>query len=520
MNGLPILPAILIDVVGSALNIVFSFLATWYAFRLTRLRPNNFLWGYLFYVNLAIAAFATSRAVGHISRELLQIAGRGDVWQVIGPYSGGFNTLFMISVAAVMIFYHKGVQAYEALGEEAAKLKQSKMRLAHAARQLKELNLNLEEKVEERTGELSKSEKKFRHLFTTSKDMVFFTDSKQNIVDMNSAGYEMLGYSHVESIRLNLRDIFLHEGDVDTYASMLARDSFVSDLEAEFLKKDDTTIYVLISATALYNDEGNITGSEGIAKDLTRLKTMMEQLVSSEKMATVGQMAAGIAHEINTPLGIILGYTQLMMDDFEPDSETYQNLVVIERQTKVSRKIVADLLKYSRQSGSARESVNCNEILEDSAAVTEHNLNLSHIKVRLELAEDLPLIVGDPEKLRQVIVNLINNAHHAMEAKGGGELLLATGVDRENGRVRIEVRDTGDGIPDHIKARIFDPFFTTKAVGKGTGLGLSVSYGIIKEQEGTIEIESPVIGPNNTKIPGTLFRLLLPFVGETAAVKQ
>lgn len=520
MNGLPMLPAILVDVAGSALNIVFSFLATWYAFRLTRLKPDNFLWGYLFYVNLAIAAFATSRAVGHISRELLYAAGHGDIWQAISPYSGGFNTLFMISVAAVMIFYHKGVQAYEAIEQEAAKLKQSKTRLAQAARELKELNLNLEEKVEERTGELSKSEKKFRHLFTASKDMVFFTDNRQNIVDMNSSGYEMLGYSHLESIRLNLRDIFRHEGDVATFVSMLARDGFVSDLEAEFVKKDDATIYVLISATALYDDDGNSTGAEGIAKDLTRLKTMMEQLVSSEKMATVGQMAAGIAHEINTPLGIILGYTQLMMDDFERDSETYQNLEVVERQTKASRKIVADLLKYSRQSGSARESLNCNEIVTDSAAVTEHNLNLSHVKVRLELAEDMPLIVGDPEKLRQVIVNLINNAHHAMEAKGGGELLLATGVDRQRERVRIEVRDTGDGIPEHIKARIFEPFFTTKPVGKGTGLGLSVSYGIIQEHGGTIEVESPVIGPNNAKIPGTLFRLLLPFAGETAAVRE
>jgi signal transduction histidine kinase len=330
----------------------------------------------------------------------------------------------------------------------------------------------------------------------------------------------MLGYSHVESIRLNLRDIFRHDGEVDTFVALLARDGFVSDLEAEFVKKDDATIYVLISATALYDDDGNIVGAEGIAKDLTRLKTMMEQLVSSEKMATVGQMAAGIAHEINTPLGIILGYTQLMMDDFEPDSETFQNLEVIERQTKASRKIVADLLKYSRQSGSARESVNCNEIVQDSAAVTEHNLNLSHIKLRLDLAADLPLIVGDPEKLRQVIVNLINNAHHAMEAKGGGELLLGTGVDRERGLVRIEVRDSGDGIPEPIKARIFDPFFTTKPVGKGTGLGLSVSYGIIQEHGGTIEVESPVIGPDNTRIPGTLFRLLLPFAGETAAVRD
>jgi signal transduction histidine kinase len=261
-------------------------------------------------------------------------------------------------------------------------------------------------------------------------------------------------------------------------------------------------------------------GSEGIAKDLTRLKTMMEQLVSSEKMATVGQMAAGIAHEINTPLGIILGYAQLMMDDFAKDSETYQNLEVIERQTQASRKIVADLLKYSRQSGSAREPINLNEIINDAVAITEHSLNLNHVKVGLQLAGDLPALVGDPEKMRQVVVNMINNAYHAMEAQGGGALILRTRFHAEAGKVIAEFQDSGHGIPESIKSRIFDPFFTTKPVGKGTGLGLSVSYGIIREHGGAIEIESPVQGPGGTVTPGTLFRLILPVAVETAAIKE
>jgi len=520
MSDLSMLPAILIDISGSTANIVFSFLAAWYAFKLTRLNPNNFLWGYLFYVTMAIAAFATSRGVGHIVKELLFITDNGELWKPIGPFSGGFNTLFMISVAAVMIFYHKGVQAYEAIEQEAAKLKQSKIRLTRAARELKELNLNLEDKVEERAAELSKSEKKFRHLFTASKDMVFFTNSSQAILDMNASGSEMLGYTLPESSRLTLHDIFLHEGDVAVYAKMLANDGYIRDLEAEFKKKDGTTIYVLISATALYDEEGLMIGSEGIAKDLTRLKTMMEQLVSSEKMATVGQMAAGIAHEINTPLGIILGYAQLMMDDFAKDSETYQNLEVIERQTQASRKIVADLLKYSRQSGSAREPINLNEIINDAVAITEHSLNLNHVKVGLQLAGDLPALVGDPEKMRQVVVNMINNAYHAMEAQGGGALILRTRFHAEAGKAIAEFQDSGHGIPESIKARIFDPFFTTKPVGKGTGLGLSVSYGIIREHGGAIEIESPVQGPGSTVTPGTLFRLILPVAVETAAIKE
>ncbi len=248
------LPTIIVDITGSAANILFSFLSLWYAFRLTRLKPDNFLWGYLFYVTLAITAFAISRAVGHLLKEILFITGKGEIWRFIAPYSGGVNTLCMISVSAVMIFYHKGVQAYEAIEQKAAKLKQSKVRLTQAARQLKELNLSLEDKVEERTAELSKSEKKFRHLFTASKDMVFFTDSNQVILDMNASGSEILGYSRHETSLLALRDIFRHEGDVAVYAKMLELDGYIRDLESEFKKKDGSTIYVLISATALYDE--------------------------------------------------------------------------------------------------------------------------------------------------------------------------------------------------------------------------------------------------------------------------
>ena len=520
MNGLPMLPTIIVDIAGSMANIIFSFLSLWYAYRLTRLKPDNFLWGYLFYVTLAITAFAISRAVGHLAKELFYITGNIHIWRDIAPYSGGINSLCMISVAAVMIFYHKGVQAYEAIEQEAAKLKQSKIRLTQTAKELKELNLSLEDKVEERTAELSESEKKFRHLFTASKDMVFFTDKSHAVVDINASGLEMLGYSDEEKHALRLQDFFPNEQEVEAYGRRLVMYGYIQDMEAEFRKQDCTTIYVLISATALYDEYSQVIGSECIAKDLTRLKTMMEQLVSSEKMASVGQMAAGIAHEINTPLGIILGYAQLMMDDFEPDSETYQNLEVIERQTQASRKIVADLLKYSRQSGSARETVNLNEIISDAVAITEHNLNLSHIKVQVHCADGLPLIVGDPEKMRQVVVNLINNAHHAMETMESGELQLATHWDQDGNKVIVEVRDTGHGIPEPIKAKIFDPFFTTKPVGKGTGLGLSVSYGIIQEHGGAIEIESPVHEKDNTISQGTLFRLILPVAEETAAIKE
>ena len=510
--GIPLFPAILVDIIGSAANIAFAFLAWRHARSLSRRQPGNFVWGYLFYVTFAIAAFTISRAVGHLVKQFLLIAGQAEVWYVISPYSGGFNTLFMISVAAVMIFYHKGVQAYEALEHEAGKLKNANRDLERAATQLQNLNQTLEQKVEERTEELSQSEKKFRHLFSASKDMVFFCDSANRVVDMNDSGFEMLGYRREEDASLALADFFSDPAEIDDFCRRLSVDGFIKDLNLGFLRSDGSAISVLLSATAIFGEDGGMLGAEVIAKDLTKLKMMMEQLAASEKMASIGQMAAGVAHEINTPLGIILGYSQLLMDDFTEGSEAYQSLQVIERQTKASRKIVADLLKFSRQSGSSREDVNINDILGDVMAVTEHTLGLSHIQVRRDLAAEKPIVVGDAEKLRQVFVNLINNAHHAMLEQGGGEIVIRT-ANGDNGMVMVEVRDSGHGIAEKNLAKIFDPFFTTKPVGQGTGLGLSVSYGIIHAHGGTIEVESPVHDPQRGAVAGTLFRIRLPQSG-------
>ncbi|WP_456388008.1 two-component system sensor histidine kinase NtrB [Desulfolithobacter sp.] len=513
--NLPLQVTIATDMVGSVTNIVLAVFSLRYAYLLTKRQPENFLWGFLFYFCVALVAFSISRAAGHIVKQFLFFSGNGDIWTVIAPFSGGFNTLLLISVSAVTVFYHKGVEAYHAVELRASKLKEANRRLEIAASELRELNLHLEEKIEERTAELAKSEKKFRHLFSNSKDMVFFCDTHQQLMDINESGLEMLGYDPSAAPQLNLYRIFHNEEDIFTYFETMHQKGFIKDFEVEFERRDGSVINVLLSATAIFDEKGEMIGCEGIAKDLTRVKTMMQQLVASEKMASVGQMAAGVAHEINTPLGIILGYTQLMMDDFPEDSEVYQNLAVIERQTKASRKIVADLLKFSRQSESARENLSLNEILTDVIAVTEHSLNLDHIQVHLDLDPDLPEVIGDAEKLRQVFVNLINNARHAMEEEGRGDLYLSTYHDREHNMVATEVRDTGHGIPKKVQDKIFDPFFTTKAVGKGTGLGLSVSYGIIKDHGGTIEVESPVKDRDSgQQIQGTRFRILLPLAQE------
>ncbi len=304
-------------------------------------------WGYLQWFCWPMIGWNALAFIGHLVKQFLLIGGQTDIWQAISPYSGAFNTLFMISVAVVMIFYHKGVQAYEAHEQEAGKLKDVNSDLAAAASRLRDLNQNLVEKKEKRTEELSRSERKFRHLFSASKDMVFFYDADGHLVDMNDSGFEMLGYERADGGPLRLTGLFADTGMVTTYNDLLQRDGYIKDLDVEMVRQDGSVISVLLSATVLVGENGELQGSEAIAKDLTKVKIMLGQLASSEKMASVGQMADGVAHEINTPLGIILGYAQLLMGDFEEGHEQYESLQTIERQTKASRKIVADGLSVS-----------------------------------------------------------------------------------------------------------------------------------------------------------------------------
>lgn len=510
MMSIPMLPAILVDIAGSLIIIILSFLSLRYAWLLIRKQPNNFLWGFLFYFCLTLVCFAVSRAIGHLLKQVLLTFGKEDMWRVVAPYSGAFNTLTMASLSAVSIYHHKGIEGYRAIQEKTASLKESNMQLKISAEKLLKLNSNLEEMVERRTRKLAASEKKFRNFFSNSKDMVFFCNADSKLVQMNSAGLKMLGHSDTESPELTLHGMFCHAKDLDNYLETIGSTGFVKDLEVEFSRADGTVIYVLISATGVFNEDGQFIGCEGIAKDLTRVKHLMEQLASSEKMASVGQMAAGVAHEINTPLGVILGYSQLMMDDFSPESEEGQGLLTIERQAKACRKIVADLLKFSRQSENNHEDIMIQEVIDDVLAVTEHSLSMDHIRTHRNFSDNIPTIVGDAEKLRQVFVNFINNAHHAMEKQGSGDIFLSCHYDKDSNQVVATVRDTGHGIPKDVMAKIFDPFFTTKSVGKGTGLGLSVSYGIIHDHGGSIDVESPVVGSNGKESQGTAFIVKLP----------
>ncbi len=234
---------------------------------------------------------------------------------------------------------------------------------------------------------------------------------------------------------------------------------------------------------------GSAAGTIVILEDITARSQMEEQLRISEKMASLGLLAAGVAHEVNTPLTGISSYTQMLLENADPADPRTPLLEKIEKQTFRAARIVNGLLNLSRPNAaeaSERSVVDLNTVIGDVLSLLEHQFEKGSIKVRRELHPEPVLVVGFEFKLQQVFLNLFLNARDAMGS--GGWLTIATRVD--GGEAVAEVGDTGAGIaPEHL-ARIYDPFFTTKAIGQGTGLGLSIAYGIVREHEATIQCDS------------------------------
>jgi two-component system NtrC family sensor kinase len=264
-------------------------------------------------------------------------------------------------------------------------------------------------------------------------------------------------------------------------------------------------VRLLVNATEmpLQNQAGDnlVGGTILLIEDITDHVRLEEQLQISEKMASIGLLAAGVAHEVNTPLTGISSFTQMLLDGADPADPKTALLEKIERQTFRAAKIVNGLLNLSRPgtASSDRVEVDINDVITDVFSLLEHQFEVGSIKARKELATSRVPVLGMEHQLQQVFLNLFLNARDAMPR--GGWLSVATRA--EGGQAVVEIADTGSGIPSEQLARIYDPFFTTKSIGRGTGLGLSITYGIVREHDGTIHCESAVG-------QGTRFTLRLP----------
>jgi signal transduction histidine kinase len=247
-------------------------------------------------------------------------------------------------------------------------------------------------------------------------------------------------------------------------------------------------------------------GVRSLHRAVEELEAMQAQLIHSEKLSAIGEIYAGLTHEINNPLGIILSKAEIMLytaKEKKLSAELVRDLEMIHRHGARIAEIIRGLLAFARRTSFDLTRIDLNRVIDETVSLFEKSLSSHQIQIERQLDRDLPHIVASPIHLQQVFLNLLNNARDAMPQ--GGTITLRTYRNRRH--LVAEVQDTGIGIADDISRRIFDPFFTTKDVGKGTGLGLSVSYGIVRGHGGDIEVESS-LGK------GALFRLTLPIEGE------
>lgn len=222
---------------------------------------------------------------------------------------------------------------------------------------------------------------------------------------------------------------------------------------------------------------------------LDTLQATQDQLVQSEKLASVGQLAAGVAHELNNPLGTVLLYSDILLKELDPDSPYRDDIEVIVKETKRCKGIVSALLEFARQYQVVTQPTDLNALIDEVAEVEMKHYPDSQVEIIFDLDHSLPTIQADTAQMHQVLVNLIDNAIEAMP--DGGELTLRT-RNKPNGMITLEIADTGVGIPSENVVKVFTPFFTTKPTGKGTGLGLAIVYGIIKLHRGQISVRSEI----------------------------
>src|SRR5262249_1689014 len=265
-------------------------------------------------------------------------------------------------------------------------------------------------------------------------------------------------------------------------------------------RKDGTTFRVTASIAPVIGADGTATHIVSVEQDISEERRLKEQLIHSERLSAVGQLVAGVAHEINNPLQAVIGFTELLIEQ-ERRPEVRADLLQIRADAGRAAKIVHSLLLFARRETLERSVADLNEIVRSTLALRAFEFRTEMLALQTEFSAEMPLIVANREQVQQVLVNLLLNAEHAVRATGQpGTVFVRTG--QANGAAYVEVADSGPGVPADTAGRVFEPFFTTKPVGEGTGLGLSVSLGIAEAHGGTLMLMSSA--------RGACFRLPLP----------
>jgi two-component system NtrC family sensor kinase len=338
---------------------------------------------------------------------------------------------------------------------------------------------------------LARSESRYRNLFESASDAIVTLDANGRFTTFNHAAENISGYRREELV-------------AQWFAPMLPDDELPKALahfqralagetglfETSFLRKDGDVRTIQVTYSTPQKDEEVLC----VIRDVTDQKMLQEQLIQSEKMSAIGQLVSGVAHELNNPLAGISAFAQLLLTEkrFPPDQRTAAEMIYAE--ARRASRIVQNLLTFARQHKPERTATSINQVLDDTLELRGYELRVRGIEVERDYEDGLPETMADAHQLQQVFLNLITNAEQAMEKRQRDAQRLTVRTSRSGTVNRIEVEDTGPGIPPNLIERIFNPFFTTKPTGSGTGLGLSISLGIVREHEGRIWAENAPTG--------------------------
>jgi len=371
----------------------------------------------------------------------------------------------------------------------------------------------LEQEVSKKTIELKKSEQQYKSLVENAEDIIFTIAYNGNFLSINKYGAQFFSRRRQEVIGHNLSEIFSWpSAEVLHLMIQNVFDSKESKQITHMVIIGERQFWFNTNLRRLFDEAGNIYAVLGISRDVTERRKIEEHSYYTEKLASMGTLAAGVAHEINNPLGVILGFTDLLLEKFPPDSQEYDLLKTIEKQGLNAKRVVENLLNFARHKEHKEELVDMNKNIETVLSVMGNTLLLNKIKIKQYLEDNLPSVKVDPGEVQQVFFNIINNAIHAMQGSDGRVLTIST-RSLHNSLVEVRIADTGHGIKKEYRNRIFDPLFTTKEVGKGTGLGLSVSYGIVMKHGGTITFKTKT--KEESEEAGTTFIITFPVSDKT-----
>ncbi|WP_455244200.1 PAS domain S-box protein, partial [Petrachloros mirabilis] len=347
---------------------------------------------------------------------------------------------------------------------------------------------------------LRQSEARYRRLIEVS-PFAIFIHRGERIVFTNRQGLALVGASKVEDVTNRSLLEFIHPGDMDQVKHRIHRivhegEQAIPAVE-RFIRLDGTEVDVEVVAARFVDEEG--VGVEVFVRDVTERMRLEDQLKKAERLAELGTLASGMAHEIGTPMNVILGRAEYLMERVR-DETVKKGLQTIVAQVERITRVMNQLLTFARRKPPEREPLALGDVIEDSLEMFHERLAKSRVEVQTQIDASSPKVRADRDQMSQVLINLIMNALHAMPEGG----VLSIGMSSEGKElVKLTVADSGQGIPRDLVEKIFEPFFTTKEFGKGTGLGLTVVKGIVEEHQGTITVDSE-------EGKGTTFTILLP----------